>query len=136
MNFLSIILSAASMAENDPHGWILSMVSVLVVFLSLTLLWLIFSLFFSPKNRARMRRMVPGLPSSKPASEPDSEVAAVIAAALDMDGSGEVYAAIAAALDMYLGEQLHDRESYAITIRRSNSPWASKSFNFRKSPKR
>lgn len=132
MRFVSIIISAASIAENDPHGWILSIVSVSVVFLSLTLLWLIFSLFFSPKNRAKMRSLVPSLHSSRP----DDEVAAVIAAALDMDDSGEVYAAIAAALDMYLGEQLHDRESYAITIRRSNSPWTSKSFNFRKSPKR
>ena len=132
MRFVSIIISAASIAENDPHGWILSIVSVSVVFLSLTLLWLIFSLFFSPKNRAKMRSMVPSFHSAKP----DEEVAAVIAAALDMDDSGEVYAAIAAAVDLYLAEELHDRESYAITIRRSNSPWASKSFNFRKSPKR
>lgn len=130
MRFVSIIISAASIAENDPHGWILSIVSVSVVFLSLTLLWLIFSLFFSPKNRAKMRSMVPSFHSSRP----DEEVAAVIAAALDMDDSGEVYAAIAAAVDLYLAEELHDRESYAITIRRSISPWASKSFNFRKLP--
>ena len=121
------------MAENDPHGWILSITAVCVVFLSLTLLWLIFWLFFSPKNRARMRKMIPTLPISH---QPDGEVAAVIAAALDLDDSGEVYAAIAAAMDLYLAETVHDKESYIITIRRSNSDWSAKTLNFRKLPKK
>lgn len=53
-----------------------------------------------------------------------------------METNGRIIAAIATALHLYLEENVHDKESGIITIRRRDTLWADKRMNFRKSPKK
>lgn len=113
---------AQRMARNDPHGWILTLTSVSVVFAALIILWWMFSSIGKGFNRDRKA------PSK---NDPDQETAAAIALALDMETDGDTYAAIATALHLYMNECVHDSESYTITF----TPTQVKHFNFRKLPK-
>ena len=114
------------MARKDPHGFILSVVSVSVVFSALALLWFFFATLFSPRK--------PKEKAAKPAKA-DGEVAAAIAMALDMEQDGDTYAAIAMAIHLYLNDSVHDAESFVLTIRPKESAWNDKSLNFRKLPR-
>jgi hypothetical protein len=117
------------MAREDPYGWILTLVSVSVVFFSLTILWLLFNMLFQPKEKKIRKR------SDKSGLTP--EATAAISMALNMELGDEKYAAIALAIDRYLHETIHDRESFVLTIKPSvGSKWADKSLTFRKNPKR
>ena len=145
------------MAERDPHGWILTLVSVSVVFSALAILWFFFWLLFErpAKKRsldsARDDRFAAGddkksarkgnpVISTKAKgrmekSTPDGEVAAAIALALDMEESGDVYAAIALALHLELGATAHDAESFVLTIRPTpHSAWNNPADGFRRRP--
>ena len=126
---------AQRMAEQDPHGWTLSVVSVSVVFSALAILWFFFWLLFErPAKRADLssRAKSRDLPDSK---RPTPEVAAAIALALDMEESGDDYAAIATALHLYLSTSAHDAESFVITIKKAPSAWKEKGHNFRNLPR-
>ena len=125
---------AQRMAETDPHGFTLSIVSVSVVFSALAILWFLFWLLF---ERPAKRKAAPQKPRKKPAAaQPDEEVAAAIAAALDMENSGDDYAAIAAALHLHFSTSVHDIEPGFITIlREGKSAWNNKQLNFRKLPR-
>ena len=119
------------MKERDPHGWILSITSVSVVFVALAILWFLFWLLFDrPAKKAQKPR------KAKPAAEgsPEAEVAAAIALALEMEASGDEYAAIATAVYLYMNDTVHDVEPGIITIHRSETGWNNKSLNFRKLP--
>ena len=121
---------AQHMKENDPHGWILTVVSVSVVFSALAILWFMFWLLFDrrAKKKAKEQKAVPAVPNG--------EIAAAIALALDMESSGDDYAAIAAAVHLYLSETVHDTEPGIITIVRRPSAWESnKALNFRRLPR-
>ena len=119
------------MAREDPHGWILSLVSVLVVFTALAILWFLFNLIFDRPARRQRRRK-----TTAPGDVPP-EVAAAIAMALDQEQNGEVYAAIAMALHLYQTETVHDTESFILTIRHTDGGnWTDKSFAFRHTPGR
>ncbi len=96
----------------DPHGWMLSLISVLVLFSALVLLYLIYSLIGKLSTRAMARRAAP----------PESPV----------DSSGAEAAAIAMALNLYLAEYAHDRESGTITIRDEKSSWSCIDFKDRR----
>lgn len=134
------------MAERDPHGWILTIVSVSVVFSALAILWFFFWLLFdkqarkAAKSAADMRKKF-GFSESPsknktPKAGSDAEVAAAIALALDQELNGDTYAAIATAVHLYLSERVHDIETGIITIRRSEgSAWNAKGLNFRKLPR-
>ena len=122
------------MARTDPHGLILSLTSISVVFGALALLWGLFTLLFKLLNREKKSK-----PKARPVKVSDipGEHAAAIAMALDMESSGDEFAAVAAALHLYLSESVHDIEPDIITIRPSDSSaWNNKSFTFRKSPKK
>ena len=149
------------MAERDPHGWILTFVSVGVVFSALAILWFLFILLFD-RPAKRKDSFVSGAPqndktvipsvatvipsvatvipsvakeSVRKGHTPDAEVAAAIALALDMENSGEIYAAIATALHLYMAGNAHDAESFVLTIRRDPSIWnANKTEGFRRKP--
>ena len=141
---------AQIMAENDPHGLTLTVVSVAVVFTALAILWFLFWLLFDRRAKKKMagqaghdgtptRHSRPdGTPTrhSRPDREsPDGEVAAAIALALDMEASGDDYAAIAAAVHLYLTEAIHDVEPGIVTIRRTeSSAWNNKTLTFRQLP--
>lgn len=120
----SLETGAQKVAREDPHGWILTLVSVSVVFFALMLLWWLFAALFGQKKK-----------KASAAKGMNPEVAAAISMALQSEFGSEVYAAIGLALHEYLQDTVHDNESFIITIRPSEgSQWASKSQGFRRYP--
>ena len=121
------------MAEIDPHGWTLTLISVSVVFAALIVLYFIYNFsgnIFSGKYKRKPKA------SKAPKGTDEAEVAAAIALALEAEAGGETEAAIATALHLYLSDAVHDLEPGFITLRRTPSPWDNKSVNFRKSPRK
>ena len=128
----SIILTAGGdrMAQTDPHGWTLTIISVSVVFLALLILYFLYSLSGKVFSGQFKRK-----PKKAKAGAPDEKVAAAIALALDMEQDGDTYAAIATAVHLYLTQSVHDIEPGIVTIRRGNSAWNNKEQTFRKLPR-
>ncbi len=121
-----LTVGADKMAQTDPHGWTLTLISVCVVFSALLILYGVYSLsgdIFSGKFRRKAGK----------GAENAQEIAAAIAMALRSEcGSDEEVAALTA-LCLYLDDGVHDVESGIITIRRdAASAWGSPQFNFRK----
>lgn len=127
------------MKEKDPHGWVLTLISVSVVFSALFVLSIIFRLVGNISMNAGKKKEKPAKTAKGKKGKPGEitpEVAAAISMALQQEFGGEVYAAIAMALDDYLGNGAHDMESFIITIAPSaGSQWASKTQNFRQLPR-
>ncbi|MBQ1209823.1 MAG: OadG family protein [Bacteroidales bacterium] len=113
LTLLSIAQKATELMQKDPHGLVVSMVAILVVFLSLYILYYCYRFvgyWFTRKK---------GTKSAKKLSKSEEdEVAAAISLALSLENNMETQAAIAMALDCYLSESVHDKESYIITIKR------------------
>ena len=139
---------AQDMAEKDPHGFILSLVAVTVVFSALAILWFLFWLFFDrPAKKAAEAKNQPPKPKKEkkgkkaglaevPAGAPTDEIAAVIALAMDMEQGGDDYAAIAMAMHLYFSDAVHDNESFVLTMRpKEGSAWNDKKQIFRKLPR-
>ena len=122
---IQMLLTAGAdkMAQTDPHGFTLTLVSVCIVFSGLIILYFIFS-FIGEIFEGRIR-----LPRRKPAESVRTSEAASVPAEEEATA-----AAIALALHLCLGEQAHDVESGVITLREAPSPWGDKSLNFRKKP--
>lgn len=115
-----VMAKSAEMLEKDPHGAIITLVSVTVVFTALLILWCAYS-FIGKLSSGQIkfperRKKAPAAKAAGPA--PDKEIAAAIALALDQEMNGEVYAAIGTALHLYMNDTVHDLESYVITIKR------------------
>lgn len=107
---------AEKLARTDPHGFTLTLVAVGVVFLSLIVLFLCYTLVGAICT-GKFKR-TPKAKKSGKAEVADAETAAAIAMALKMHSASETEAAIALALHRYLTESAHDYESYVITIKR------------------
>lgn len=138
MNILMLLQASQRVAEKstdmmvkDPHGAIITLVSVTVVFVALVILYFAYTFIgkissgeinWKKASKASSRKSDRTRPSAKtasPAGEKESEeIAAAIAMALDHEMNGEVYAAISMALHQYLNDTVHDMESYIITIKR------------------
>lgn len=121
----NVIRKSAEMAEKDPHGVIITLVSVAVVFSALIVLYFAYSLIGKCVNSNISWARLFSCRSSKKAVSaagggPTEEEAAAIALALDQELSGETYAAIGMAIHQYLNDTVHDNESYIITIKRKN----------------
>ena len=130
--------NAQKIAKNDPHGFILSLTSISVVFSALAILWFLFWILFERPAKKKKEAAAAALLPKKTASKPGTvtpEVVAAIGMALDLDTSGEVYAAIATAPHLYLSESVHDAESYTITIKPSEGAWKTHGQTFRRLPK-
>lgn len=115
----SVLEKSADMAEKDPHGVIITLVSVSVVFTALVVLY--FAYNFIGKISSGQWKLPERKKKAKPTAKgegPTPEEAAAIAMALDQELNGEVYAAISMALHQYLNDTVHDNESYMITIKR------------------
>ena len=115
-----------SFVEFDPYGIGMTMIAMFVVFSALAILFIIY------KNMGRffIRR---GAAANKPVPR-EVKVSAKHSAE---EMSGEVNAAIAMTLYMYQSE-LHDEENTVLTINkvsRNYSPWSSKIYTLRKSPR-
>lgn len=115
----SVIQKSAEMAERDPHGVIITIVSVSVVFCSLIILYYAYT-FIGKILSGELKLTLPKRrrKTAGKSGQPDEEVAAAIALALDQELNGETYAAIGMALHQYLNDTVHDNESYIITIKR------------------
>ena len=114
----SVIAKSAEMAEKDPHGAIITLVSVSVVFVALVILYFAYT-FIGKLSSGEMKFKMPEKKKKAEAKGvPSGEEAAAIALALDQEMNGEVYAAISMALHQYLNDTVHDNESYVITIKR------------------
>ena len=132
-SLLPLTAGGDRMAQIDPHGWTLTLVSVSVVFSALIILYFIYNLsgnIFSGKFKRK-----PKAPKAARGAV-DGEVAAAIALALEAEAGSETEAAIATALHLYLSDAVHDPEPGFITLRRNPSPWDNKQLNFRKSPRK
>ena len=126
------------MEKEDEHGFVLTLVSVSVVFTALIILWWLFSLLGKVSGGEGKKSCTCKKESRAKAGKSGKmtpETAAAIAMALDQEMNGEVYAAIAAALHLYAEESVHDKESFVITIQRKQSSWNSKEQNFRQLPR-
>ena len=124
---------ADRMAQVDPHGWTLTLISVCVVFCALVILYFIYTLsgnIFSRKIKFGKKKEKAGAETVD-----ESAVAAAIALAVDAEtGKGDEAAAIALALHLHLNGGVHDIEPGIITIRHDRaSGWDNKQRNFRKS---
>ena len=129
---------AEAMAEKDPHGGILSLVAVSVVFTALAILWFLFWLFFDrpAKKKAQAKDKPAKKAVAAKAGEVTDEIAAAIALAMDMEQGGDDYAAIAAAMHLYFNDAIHDVESFVLTMRpKEGSAWNDKKQIFRKLPR-
>ena len=127
---------AMVLAETDPHGVTLTIVSVSVVFCALIILFIIYNFSgkcFSGQVKFPKLKKKAGKKAARE-GECSGEVAAAIAMALQAEQNSDVEAAIALALHMYLGGGVHDSESFVITIRPQGGGWNDKSLGFRKSP--
>lgn len=88
-----LVNKSAEMAENDPHGFIITIVSVSVVFAALIILYFAYTI---------VGKIVNSKVSQQAQNQPTLEEAA----------------AISLALQQHRDDTKHDKESYVITIRR------------------
>lgn len=118
----SVVIKSAEMAEKDPHGAIITVVSVSVVFTALVVLYFAYTLVGKVVNTGIDWKKLLGRRQKSDSSEKKDgvppEVAAAIAMAIDQEFNSEAYAAIGMALHRYLNDTVHDNESYIITIKR------------------
>lgn len=111
-----------ALRENDPWGIMITITSMMVVFLGLILLYFVFKLTGRTAKNLTKRK---ALKSGK------------LSAYKTHDVSGEILAAISAAL-YEMDQDVHDIESTVLTIeyaKRKYSPWSSKIYNMRQLPK-
>ena len=118
----NVVRKSAEMAARDPHGLIITLVSVAVVFSALVILYFAYTFIGKAINgKINFRRCFRSCRKASSSDKcPSDEEAAAIALALDQELNGEAYAAIAMAMHQYLNDTVHDTESYIITIKRKH----------------
>lgn len=119
----NVVRKSAEMALRDPHGIIITVVSVAVVFTALVVLYFAYTFVGKAVNGKFDWKSLAGRLKRKATAKgvPSEEETAAIAMALDQELNGETYAAIGLALHQYLNDTVHDNESYIITIKRKQS---------------
>ena len=117
-----VAAKSADMAAKDPHGAIITLVSVSMVFIALIILFFAYTLIGNlSSGKWSLKKVLPEKKQDVPARPEEGmsdEVAAAIAMALDKEFGSETYAAIGMALHQYFNDTVHDLESYIITIKR------------------
>ena len=111
-----------ALKKSDPWGVMITITSMLVVFIGLILLYFVFKFTGRTAKNLTKRNAIK---SGKPSAFKTGEL------------SGEVLAAISAAL-YEMDQDVHDIESTILTIdevKRKYSPWSSKIYNMRQLPK-
>lgn len=111
--------------EMDPYGIGMTMIAMFVVFSALAILFVIYKNMGRFFIRKGTKATIASADETRPQSISSEEM------------SGEVNAAIALALHLYNNE-LHDNENTVLTIQkvsRNYSPWSSKIYTLRKSPR-
>ncbi len=124
-NYTGVIVTAGEeFVKFDPYGIGMAFIAMSVVFIALILLYLVF----------RNTRQLYGLDLKKLFKKNERMIPAI---SETEDIAGEVNAAIAMALHLYRSEY-HDHEEAVLTIKkvaRSYSPWSSKIYGLRRTPK-
>lgn len=116
--------SGEKFVKIDPYGLGMTIIAMFVVFSALALLYIVY------KNIGRFF-------VRKAGAAKDIKAPVIEGKHKDEEMSGEVNAAIAMALYMYQNE-MHDYENTVLTIHkvsRNYSPWSSKIYTLRKSPR-
>ena len=120
VDLLTTILATSAksemLAQRDPHGFSMTPTAVAVVFSALFILYIFFGILGDIISGKLKRRISPKVKSAS--KVPDAETASAIALALQEQNAGEIQAAIALALEEHFGHNVHDQESYIITINR------------------
>ena len=112
-------------AEHDPHGYIIALVAMGIVFSTLLMLSILFYLF-GKANKAANKEDKPAAPA--PAAVADVQPASA-------DANDEAMAAICMALYQHFNS--HDEESGVLTFdRNANTAWSSKSNMMRELPRK
>ena len=115
----NVVRKSAEMAARDPHGIIITVVSVAVVFTALVVLYFAYTFVGKAVNgKFDWKSLACRFKRKAAKGAPSEEEAAAIAMALDQELNGETYAVIGLALHQYLNDTVHDNESYIITIKR------------------
>lgn len=115
----NVVRKSAEMAARDPHGVIITVVSVAVVFTALVVLYFAYTFVGKAVNgKFDWKSLACRFKRKAAKGAPSEEEAAAIAMALDQELNGGTYAAIGLALHQYLNDTVHDNESYIITIKR------------------
>ena len=110
------------MKDMDPYGWMMALLAMSVVFIALVILYFIFKQIGKVHIRRGEKEAAAKLAAANPQQAP--------AAAPVKGGKGsedEINAAIVAALEMWMeSNQLHDEESFVLTITPARSGWNDK----------
>ena len=123
--------AAKTFAQQDPHGFIMALLGMGIVFSILILIYAIFSntpKLFAPTFKQKMKSLF-----SKKSPEAATEAAEETVPATETDLTGEINAAIGAAIHLYRSE-LHDFEDTVLTMKKVSktySPWSSKIYGLR-----
>ena len=140
-SLLEMTHGARAVAETDPHGWTLTLISISVVFCSLVILYCIYAISggiasgrYKENIEARRRRR-----AARKGCTPDGATAAAIALALQdcLPSEDDARTAAAIGLALFLEDEggVHDVEPGFLTFRNQPGPWADKTLTFRKYPK-
>ncbi len=125
--------AAKDFAQHDPHGFIMAMLGMGIVFIILILIYTVFSntpRLFTPAFRQKMQDL---FRKKKPEEVIKDEGTVEAGPEPETDLTGEINAAIAAAVHLYRSE-LHDFEDTVLTMKkvsRTYSPWSSKIYGLR-----
>lgn len=129
--------SSRDLVGQDPHGWILTLTSVSVVFFALVSLVIVFSLIGKLLGRSQAQASSALLTTQGKryqASQQANEAEVAVAMALSQwqaEREAEVAAVIALALETELNTQ-HDAESFVLTIKPRVTQWNARSLGLRK----
>lgn len=117
---------SAIMKKTDPHGVVITIVAMSVVFCALIILYVLFKFIGNVAIRTLQKRSDE---TTEKAGTTKTDVA---------EASAETYAAIGVALHLFKEEnEAHDEESFLLTLQhtdRTYSPWSSKIYTLRQTP--
>ena len=117
---------SAIMKKTDPHGIVITIVAMSVVFCALIILYVLFKFIGNVAIRTLQKR-------SDETTEKTGTTKTDVA-----EASAETYAAIGVALHLFKEEnEAHDEESFLLTLQhtdRTYSPWSSKIYTLRQTP--
>lgn len=120
-----VMTKSEKMIDMDPHGWMMAVIAMSVVFCALIILCFLFKGVGALSMRSANKKSAAAAPATGESAK-------------HSDTSADTYAAIAMALELYMQDnEAHDEESDVLTkvhTDRSYSPWSSKIYTLRQTP--
>lgn len=110
------------MKEMDPYGWMMALLAMSVVFIALIILYFIFKQIGNVHIKKSQKEAEIKVVQENPVKSPSKAAANGKKASEE-----EIHAAIVAALEMWMdSNQLHDEESFVLTLHPTHSGWDDK----------